>query len=144
MGERIGGNRTAVSVKQCVSIACAHDGGDRKNPVAPGLFSTMTGFSQRRASLSANKRAEMSAPVPAGNGVMIRTLRCGQVSAREDVGTIATAVEATAVKTTRNDAMARMSSSGVSVDVQNSARPQWQWTVTITPLKFFDLEHELL
>ena len=79
-------------------------------PSAPGLFSTMTGFSQRRASLSANKRAEISAPVPAGNGVMIRTLRCGQVSAREDVGRTATAVEVTAVKTTRNDAMARMSS----------------------------------
>ena len=38
MGERIGGNRTAVGVKQRVSIACAHDGGDRKNPVGSRLI----------------------------------------------------------------------------------------------------------
>ena len=38
MGEWIGGNRTAVSVKQRVSIVRTHDGGDRKNPVGSRLI----------------------------------------------------------------------------------------------------------
>ena len=123
MGEWIGGNRTAIGVKQRVSIACAHDGRDRKNPVRSRLIFDDNRLLPTESQSLGEQAGRNSAPVPAGNGVMIRTLRCGQASAREDVGRIATAVEATAVNTTRSDAMARMSSSGVSVDVQNWLGP---------------------
>jgi len=46
-------------------------------PLAPGRFSTTTGFLLRSCSFCANTRARMSMPVPGVNGTISRMARLG-------------------------------------------------------------------
>ena len=50
-------------------------------PSPPGRFSTTTGWPQRAESLSAIRRAPMSAPEPGPSVRINLTVRCGQVCA---------------------------------------------------------------
>jgi hypothetical protein len=54
----------------------------------------MTGLPQRAASLSANSLAATSGELPDGKGTMMRTTRCGHVSARDDDAEVETAIAA--------------------------------------------------
>jgi hypothetical protein len=53
-------------------------------PSPPGRFSTTIDLPQRAASGSASIRAPMSIPLPAPNGRIHLTVRCGQTCAKED------------------------------------------------------------
>ena len=50
-------------------------------PLAPGLFSTTTGWPQASASLPASSRAVRSVAPPAGNGTTSLTGRVGNAGA---------------------------------------------------------------